>query len=189
MALSADNVRQAITGAVYFDPTGEAAAPTGTASTLTGFNDLGYISEDGVSLEMPGEGDTTPIRAWQNGATVRTIRTPSEDSPALTCTFIETKLETIEAVFGVTVTQSATEGEFVINTNASRTHGRLVFDVVDGSELIRIYGPKAIVTAIETIEFTSEDAIGYGVTFALDFDEALDGQAKVWMTALKTATP
>ena len=48
--------------------------------------------------------------------------------------------EAVEAVFGVTVARSATEGEFVINTGALRKHGRLVFDVVDGSELIRIYG-------------------------------------------------
>ena len=187
MALDAGNVNVAVTGSVSFDPTGAAAAPTGTASALTGLTDLGYVSEDGVTLTMPGAGDTTAIKAWQNGATVRTIRTAPEDEPTLGFTLIETKLETIEAAFGVTVTQTATEGSFVINTNAAREPGALVFDVVDGNELIRVYAPKATVTELGEITFANSDAIGYELTVTLEFDATLGGQAKVWQTALKSA--
>lgn len=189
MALVAANVRQAITGAVYYDPTSEAPAPTGTDSDVTGYDDLGYISEDGVTLTLPGEGDTTSIRAWQNAAIVRTIRTPSEDQPTFELTFIETKLEVIEAVFGVTVDQGASEGSFVINTNVARSHARLVLDVVDGDELIRVFAPRAIVTGLDAISFTNADPIGYAVTITAEYDDELGGQARVWMTALATSAP
>lgn len=186
MALNADKVRVAVTGAVYYDGANTATAPTGTAGTLTGFDDLGYVSEDGVVLAMPDAGDTTPIKAWQNGATVRVLRSASEDNPTIQFTLLESKLEVIKAVFGVTVTQTATEGSFVINTTTSRNTARLVLDVVDGSDLIRIYAPKAAVASIGEINFTSTDAIGYQVTLDLNFDQTLGGQAKTWMTALKS---
>jgi hypothetical protein len=187
MALNADNVRVAVTGAVYYDGTSTATAPTGTGSSVTGMDDLGLVSEDGVSLKMPDAGNSTSLKAWQAGATVRTIRTPSEDSPQLHLVLIETKLEVIELAFGVTVTQTSTDGSFVINSNAARNHGRLVFDVVDDDELIRLWAPKAIVTSLAEIGFTNSDAVGYDLTLDLDFDQELGGQAKVWMTALKSA--
>lgn len=183
MALSAENVRVAVTGALHVDPTGAATAPTGTASALTGYDDMGYVSEDGVTLTMPGEGDSTPIRAWQNGQVVRTIRTPNEDSPTLSLTLIETKLEVIQFVFGVTVTQTATEGAFVIDGSA-RTPKDCVLDVVDGSELIRLHIPAGTVTEVSEVPFTNSDAIGYGVTIACDLDATANYQIKTWMTAL-----
>lgn len=186
--MDADNVRVAVTGAVYFDATSTAAAPTNSGSALAAeFNDLGYVSEDGVALAMPDAGDTTPIKAWQNGATVRVLRSSSEDNPQLTLTLIETTLPVIEAVFGVTVTQDTADGSFVINTTAAREPARLVLDVVDDAELMRIYAPKATVASIGEITFASTDAIGYEITLDLEFDQALGGQAKTWMTALKTA--
>jgi hypothetical protein len=65
-----------------------------TSERLTGFVDLGYISEDGVVLGMPDAGDTTSIKAWQNGATVRVLRSAPDDNPTLQLTLIETSLAT-----------------------------------------------------------------------------------------------
>jgi hypothetical protein len=42
------------------------------------------------------------------------------------------------------------------------------------------------VTSIGEINLTSTDAIGYSVTFELEFDSTLSGNAKTWMTALKS---
>ena len=36
-----------------------------------------------------------------------------------------------------------------------------VFDVVDDAELIRLWAPKAIVTALAEIGFTNSDSVGY----------------------------
>ncbi|MCA0217920.1 MAG: hypothetical protein LCH43_11270 [Actinobacteria bacterium] len=187
MTLNADNVLVATTGAFYADTDGTATAPTGTASSLSSWGEeMGYVSDDGVSLKMPGLGDSTPLKAWQNGATVRKIHTPPDDVPQLTLTFIETKLHVIEFVFGVTITQTSTEGSFVINTTALREHVPCVLDVVDGSSLVRVYAPKAIITSIGEIKLTNTDEIGYQATLDLEYDATLAGQAKVWMTALKS---
>jgi len=187
MALNADNVRVAITGGFYYDPTGLGTAPTGTGSSITGMPDVGYISEEGISLKMPGAGDSTSLKAWQNGATVRTIRTPPADNPEVSLTLMETKLETIELAFGVKVTQNSQDGEFVINTNVERKPVPVVIDVIDADSLIRVYAPRAVVTAIDTLSLKNGEAIGYPVTIALEYDQAIGGQAKVWMTALKSS--
>lgn len=187
MALDSTKVRVAVTGALYVDITNSATAPTGTASALAaGFKDQGYVSEDGVTLTLPDGGDVTNLKAWQGNATVRVIRSPSEDSPQLSFTLIETKLETIQTVFGVTVTQTSTEGAFVYDSNATRTTTRLVLDVVDGAELIRAYAPQFVVTSIGEVNLTSTDAIGWQVTGDMQRDTTLGGNFKSWMTALKT---
>lgn len=190
MTLDASKVRVAVTGAVYADKTGAATAPTGTASVLdTDLADLGYVSEDGVTLTMPGAGDSEPIRAWQNGAVVRTVRTTPDDSPQISLTLIETKIEVIEFVFGVTVTQTSTEGSFEFDVTDARTPGAIVLDVVDGSELIRLWAPQASVAEISEIGLTNTSAIGYGVTLDLERHATAGYNFKSWMTALKDPTP
>lgn len=186
MALDAANVRVAVTGAVYADPTGAAAAPTDTGSALTGMDDLGYVSEDGVTLTFPDAGDKTALKAWQNGATVRTVRSTTDDSPTIALTLIETKLEVIEAVFGVEVTQTATDGSWEYDVNSTRDPMPVVIDVIDGSELIRCYAPQATVSSIGDLSLTHTDAIGYEVTFDCERDSAAGFNLKTWMTALKS---
>lgn len=184
MAVDASKVRVAITGAISKGVLG-AAAPTGTASALTVHTDVGGISDDGVALALNDEGSATPIKVWQNGATVRTLRETSEDSPQLSFTMVETSKATIETYFGVTVTQAATEGNFKFKTQA-RTAASYVLDVVDGSELIRIYAPRAVVASVEEIILANTGAIAYGVTLDLEYDSTLDANFQTWMTALKT---
>ncbi|MDR0848078.1 MAG: hypothetical protein LBN10_03390 [Propionibacteriaceae bacterium] len=186
MSLNANNVRVAVTGEVYYDPTGALAAPTGTGSALTQWKGLGYNGESGVDLKMPGAGSPTSIKAWQDGAVVRVIRAAPDGTPQLIVTLIETKLETIELAFGVTVSQNDTDGSFIINTNTRRQPVPLVVDSIDAEELIRVYAPKAVVVSIDTISLNHDNAIGYALTFDLNNDATLGGQAKVWMTALKT---
>jgi hypothetical protein len=185
MTLDVSKVRVAVTGAVMKGLT-SATAPTGTGGTTTGFTDLGFISEDGVEITMPdAAGDSTPIKAWQNGTTVRTIRTPSDDQPTWHFTMLETKLETVEAYFGVTVTQTVTEGNFTF-TNAARPHNSYIVDVVDGAELIRDYIPYGVVTDVGAIAYSNGDPIGYEVTVSGDLSPTTNYNFKRWATALKT---
>lgn len=187
MALDSTKVRVAVTGAAYWDKTAVGTAPTDTSTAwAAAFKDLGYVSEDGVTLTMPDAGDTESLKAWQNGATVRTLRNLTEDNPSITLTLIETKLEVIEAAFGVTVTQTATHGTFEIDTTDVRGYGRFGLDVVDGPEIIRVYGPKAIVSSVGEISLTSTDAVGYQVTIDFERDATASYNLKTWMTALKS---
>lgn len=185
MALDATKARSAPTGALSVGATG-ATAPTGTGSALTGFTDLGYISEDGVTATLPGEGDVTSIRAWQNGAIVRTFRSPSEDSPTFSGVLMETKLETIELYYNATVTQTSTEGAFEYE-NGTRPYKSYVLDVVDGTELERTYIPRGVITEVGDKVYVGTDVIGYEVTIAADLDSVKGYNFKTWMTALKSS--
>lgn len=73
MPIDADEVLVAAKGNIYVAPVGT-ALPTTEVATLNGaFIDLGYTSEDGVSLNF---GQTTQdIGAWQSASAVRRIRT------------------------------------------------------------------------------------------------------------------
>ena len=184
MAVTEANVRVAVTGAVSKGAL-SATAPTGTAGTLTGFTDLGGISEDGVTLSLPDNGDSTPIKVWQNGATVRTVRATSEDLPTLSFTMVETSLESIETYFGATVTQTVSEGSFEYVVE-NRTADSYVLDVIDGAELIRLYVPQGVVASVGEINLTNTDAIGYQVTIECELDGDVGYNFKTWLTALKS---
>lgn len=185
MALVEANVRVAVTGAVMSGLTA-ATAPTGTGGTTTGFTDLGYVNEDGVSITLPGAGDATPIKAWQNGQTVRTIRSTNDDNPSIEFVLMETKKEAVEAALGVTVTQTVTEGSFEIDTTDVRAAKSWIVDVVDGAELIRTYAPKGVPTGEVTLVFKNEEPIGYKVTLDCERNSTLGYNLKVWATALKS---
>lgn len=184
MTLTASNVRVAVTGSVMVGAT-SATAPTGTGGTTTGFTDLGYCDESGVVLSIPGEGDKTVLKAWQNGAPARTLRTPSEDVPTIAVSFIEMKLEVVQFVLGVTITPAVADGsfEYSVKDNAYQS---VVVDVVDGAELIRLYVPTGKVTAVSDIALVSTDAVKFGCTISADLDASTGYNFKGWATAFKS---
>jgi hypothetical protein len=186
MAVDATKVRVAVTGAVNKGLT-SATAPTGTAATLTGFTELGYVSEDGVTLTLPGSGDSDPIKAWQNGATVRTIRTPNEDNPQYSFVLLETSLPVIELYFNATTSgQTASEGAVAYNASTQRSYFSFVVDVVDGAELVRDYIPRGIVTEVGDQVFANGEPIGYEITIEAEYDTVKTYNLKRWATALKS---
>jgi hypothetical protein len=181
MSTASANVRVAVTGEVSMGLT-SATAPTGTGGTITGFTGLGYVSEDGVKETR--DRSTNDIKAWQNGDTVRTVVTDSSLKYQLT--LIETKKETVELYYGATVTQAASDGSWVIVPSATGGRRSFVIDVVDGSNLLRIYIPQGEVTEVGEVTYSNGDPIGYEVTITAYPDATTGGNAKVWNTALKT---
>src|SRR5690606_25138384 len=91
MALVSENVRVAVTGAVMVGPT-SASAPTDADTPPVGFDDLGYISEDGITETR--ERSTDQLRAWQNADVLREVVT--EASISYTFRMVETKAERSE---------------------------------------------------------------------------------------------
>lgn len=186
MSNVAANVRVAVTGKFYSGPTSAVAPTNSSTAPDASLIDMGYISDDGVEFTPPGGGDSTPIKVWQNGETVRTLRTPSEDLPTWHLTLVETKLEVVELYLGVTVTQTSTDGSFTYKvTNAE--HMSFLLDVVDGAELIRHYIPYGVVTDVGAQTFSNGDPIGYEITIAGELDPAKDYNFKGFATALKSA--
>jgi hypothetical protein len=185
MSTDATNVRVAVTGALFKGPT-TAPAPTDEATSPdVAFADLGFLSEDGIEISLPGAGDSSPVKAWQDGTVVRVIRTPSEDNPTYQFAMIEDKKETVETYFGVTITQTATNGTFTYEVK-NRDHHSYIVDVVDGAELIRDYVPYGVVTDVESITLANTDAIAYGVTVEAERDPAKGFNFQRWSTTLKT---
>lgn len=187
MAENSANVGVAVTGAVYRGKAG-ATAPTGTATALAPANwdEMGWISEDGITRSMPGAGDAETIKGWQNGGTVRVIRTPSDENPTFSFVMLETNKATVEATFGVTLTQTATEGSYVINTNVNRAREKWAIDVIDGAELSRYYIGLGEVVEVGETTLASNAATAYEITIECHFDQAIGGQVKVWETRLKS---
>lgn len=181
MALNSANVRVAVTGEVSVGPIAS-AAPTGTASALTGFTGLGYVSEDGVTETRDRSSDT--IKAWQNNDTVRTVVT--ESSLTYSFTLLETNKATVELFYGTAVTSTATEGNLTIIPSSTGGRKSFVIDVVDGAELIRTYIPSGEITEVGDRVYSGGEAIGYEVTITAYNHTATGGSAKVWATALKT---
>jgi hypothetical protein len=181
MATNSAKVRVAVSGEVLVGAT-SAAAPTGTGSATTGFTGLGYVSEDGVTETRDRSADD--IKAWQNSDTVRTVVTDADLT--YTFTLLETKRETVELYYGTTVTQALAEGDFVVVPANTGGRKSFILDVVDGSELIRAYIPQGEVIEVGDIVYSSGEPIGYEVTVKTYRDATLGGNARVWMTALKS---
>ncbi len=186
MAVDQTKVAVAITGAVYRAPLGSTAPPTQATALNAAFLDLGYISEDGVTQTLPASGDSTAIKAWQNGATVRTVRSAPDDLATFAFTALETNKTVVESWAGGTVTQTATEGAVILNTTTSRTHFSWVIDVIDGAELERIYIPDGVVTEVGDRVYANAEPIGYEMTIEAQYNATLGGLAKLWSTRLKS---
>lgn len=156
MALDSDNVRVAVSGAVYVAPTGT-TAPTDSSTALNvAFKDLGFISSDGIAESI--DRSTNQIRAWQNGSLVREVT--SEGTYSVTLTFLETNQDVLELYYGASITGGALDGD------PTTTGGRksFVIDVVDGATVERTYIPAGEITAVGERTLASGEAIGYNVT-------------------------
>lgn len=188
MALDSDNVRVAVTGAVSMGAVG-VTAPTDADTPLgTGWADLGYVGEDGVTEAR--DRSTNTIRAWQNGDVLREVVT--ESSLTYNLVLAETKRETVELYYGSTV--DATDGSIPIVP--SKTGGRhaFVLDVIDGDEFIRAYVPSGEVTEVGDQVYSNGELVGYEVTItayptaAIKDDAGNNASALKWYSSL-VATP
>lgn len=176
MSVSPDNVRVAITGAVSKGAYG-ATAPTSAISALTTYVDLGAISEDGVTETLPENGEATQIKIWQNGATVRTVRSTSDDLPSWSFTLVETSVATLETAYGVTLDDTDGSIEYVVQNRGSNSY---VLDVVDGSHLRRSHIPKGTVKSVGEVKLANTEAIGYQITIEGELDPTTGYNFKSW---------
>ena len=182
MATDSTKVRVAVTGAVSVGPTGTTAPTDASTALAAGFLDLGLIGDGGVTEGRSRS--TNDIKAWQNGATVRTVVT--DGTLTYHFTMLETRKETVETAYGTTVTQTVSNGAFVIVPTSTGGRKSFVLDVIDGSEIRRVYIPQGEVTDVGDVVYSNGDPIGYEVTVTAYTDSTISGNAKVWASALKS---
>lgn len=176
MALDSDNVRVAVTGAVYVAPTGTTAPTTSSSALDAAFVDLGYVSADGITENI--DRTTNQIRAWQNGSLVREVT--SEGTYSVDMTFIETNEAVLELYYGTT----NSSGQFDIDPTSTGGRQSFVIDVVDGSTVERIYIPAGEITSVGTRTLASGEAVGYQVTITAYADTGSTSFTK-WFSTLE----
>lgn len=181
MANDASNVSVAGDGIIAYGDL-DAAAPTGLGALPAGFTDVGYISEDGVTEET--EQSVEQIKAWQRNAVVRS--TVTEGTTTFSFTMIETKAETVELAFGVTV---EADGSYVKNAGRERPRKSFIIDVIDGDRIERQYIPDGQVTELGEITRAAGEPVGYEVTITAYDNDGIGGSVKVWDTALGATVP
>lgn len=155
MALSASNVRTAISGAVYYAPTGTTVPTSATEALNVAFVDLGFASSDGIESAL--DKSTSKIVAFQNAATVR--ETVTEATHTYTLTLIETKQEVLEAFFGTTMVDGAID-----IVPSATTKGVFVVDIIDGTNAQRDVVFNGEIIAVEAQTFANGEAVSYGIT-------------------------
>lgn len=120
-------------GYAYAGDIDTATPPTDATSPLTGYTELGYVSEDGVTITPTVE--TEDRRDW-GGDVVRTLLT--ERGAEVTVTFIESGPDTLREIFGdanVTVTGDAVHVKF---DGEMLPHRRFSFELKDGEHVGRL---------------------------------------------------
>ena len=162
MALTADNVRVAVTGGIFVAPTGT-ALPTSPLDALNGsFADLGYIGEDGITESQ--NADSADIKAMQNGDTVRKVQTSHD------LTYQFTMIETTDAVLAQYYGPLSAGVVHVTGDQLPRQSW--VLEIEDGDVLIRAVVPDGQITERGDITYANGEAIGYQVTLTAYPDES-----------------
>ncbi|MDY3006029.1 phage tail protein [Anaerococcus porci] len=150
-----------IGGAIFVGYDG-VAVPKDAKSELTGFKELGYVSDDG--LTNSNSSDSDKIKAW-GGDTVLVISKGKEDT--LQFKLIEVmNLDVLKYVYGEENVSGTLETGITLKANSKQTKAHtLVIDMVyQGGVMKRIVAPNAIIQEMDDIEYTDEDAVGYAVT-------------------------
>jgi len=135
MTLDADNVRVALTGAVYSSPAGTTLPTTPDEAWPDGWIDHGWISDNGV---VEGYADQVKeIRGWQNGIVVRRMITGSDAT--FQFTMIESKGSNLELFHKNSQVEDLGGGVSQLKVRApGADRKQFGFDVIDGDEHIRI---------------------------------------------------
>lgn len=154
MTLDASNVRVAVSGWVATADPGTAIPTSADDGIPAGFEDLGYVSEDGVVQSI--NSSTSDIKAWQDGAVVRKVQTSHDLTYSFT--LIETKPAVLENYYGNYLSGT-------VKVTADQLPRKpWVIDVLDGDTVITIAIPDGQVTERGDITYATGDAIGYEVT-------------------------
>lgn len=172
-APNTSNVTVGLTGGVRVAAVGT-TAPTGpTGVYAAGWTELGYLSEDGIT--EANDSDTTEIKAWQNGATVRKVISSSETT--FQFTVIETNKETWGLYYPGSTFATATGTTTATIKVPTADPRAFAFDVIDGDKHLRIIVPKGEISERGDLVYKGDEAIGY--EFTMTCYPASDGTVMV----------
>jgi hypothetical protein len=178
VALNADNVRVGLNGNVYLAPKGTTAPTDLDTAWPAGWSDLGYLSEDGVSMEFST--DVQDINAWQSLSPVRRVLTSLDLT--LQFTAIELKTATVKLYFpGSTMTDVAgSVHKLDIPAAPGPDERALGLEWIDGTIKNRLIIARGEVTERGSIAIGRSDAVGLEMTFSAYASSA--PEIAVWLS-------
>lgn len=164
-------------GGAFVAPLGT-ALPAGLYENLDpAFEDLGFISDDGMDQDR--DTDSTDVQAW-GGQTV--LNSLTKDDHTFKATFLEGNVNVLKEFFGDgAVSQDATTKVITVSPTAAKTPGRriLVFDILlSETKRRRIIIPNAQASDWGTITYKDSDAVSYKLTYTA----YADSNGKPWTT-------
>jgi hypothetical protein len=164
VALNADNVRVGLNGNVYLAAVGTTAPTDLDTAWAAGWADLGYLSEDGVSMEYST--DTTDINAWQSLSPVRKVLTSVDMTLGFTA--LELKTSTVKLYFpSSTMTDvSGTVHKLAIPAAPEPDERAIGLEWIDGDVKNRLIIPRGEVTERGAITIGRSDAVGLEMTIS-----------------------
>lgn len=151
-----------IGGAVFHAPLGT-SLPTSATATLNGaFENMGYISEDGVTNNNSRESED--IKAW-GGDTVLSPQTSKSDS--FNMTFLEVLNKVVlKAVHGSENVDGSIDSGLTVKVNSKELEaGAWVIDMeMTQGVLKRIVIPNGKISEISEVSYKDNEAVGYNTT-------------------------
>lgn len=159
----------------FWDTLTDDDIPTdGTTELSAAWVNAGYVGEDGLT-NSTDISDTDPILAWGGDTVILPDGTKSESFQA---PLLETKLETLQAIYGKSnVTSDPETGEITVrkNSNAQPLVAWVYEVLLTGDRVKRIVVPRTKLTSLDDVQYTDSDAISYNATFTASGYTGFDG--------------
>lgn len=162
MALNDDAVLTAAVGYVYLAPEDTAAPTPAEIEAFTaavpglpvGYVTVGHTSRDDLPEFGFDGGDTEAKGTWQNSALRTVVTDPAVDFVTFTLhQFDEASL----ALYYGQANQSATVGEFSVNTSGGITRKALLIVIVDGDTNLAFYAPRTDIKREDAIANATDE--------------------------------
>jgi hypothetical protein len=163
MPLAGSEVRVGANGTIYVAP-GGTAVPANITAPWTSFTDIGYASEDGVSLSRSLT--TEQIKAWQSIAPIRYLIT--EVAFTITFNLLQWNETTLPFWLGGGSVVSQGGGSFKYTVSSSPTLDERAFGVewTDGALTYRATIARGMVTESGETPINRSNPAGLPITFA-----------------------
>jgi len=154
------------TGAKFYVGMDDATAPVDADTDLTtGWQDVGYVSEDGCTIRFGATSEGVPV--WQSSTPGRTIKQETESQ--LEIALMQWFGDALIVAFGGG-TVSGTTPDFVYEApkgnDALRLH-RLAVGWTDKGYLYRVYVPRAQLADVTEAQIIRTEAADIPLTFSM----------------------
>lgn len=162
--------KPAIGGAIFTAPVGT-TLPTSTSEALnSAFENLGYISKDGVTNS--NSMTSNKVKAWGGNNVLNTQTDKPDDFKFKLLEIL--KVEVMKTVYGdENVTEDSSTGEIIITANAEELSDQswVIDMILRNGVKKRIVIPQASISALADIVYKDDDSVVYDVTLSATPDD------------------